>query len=127
MELTQQDIKEINQECPDDQGIFTEPYGIPVHIKEPAIYMRYETGGMSGGNCWGDKSSSYIINKKPKFKVLNIVLKKLKPELTFLDFQEIEELIHTNEEHEYQYYGNSSDYKIEYIILSELISLLKTL
>ena len=46
-------IKEINNKCPYNQGIFKEPYGIPIHIKELVVYCRYETGGYSGGNCWG--------------------------------------------------------------------------
>jgi len=31
--LTEEQIKEINSKCPYNQGIFLQPYGIPVHIK----------------------------------------------------------------------------------------------
>lgn len=127
MELTKEDIDEINDQCPSDQGIFTEPYGIPVHIKEPVIYMRWETGGKKGGNCWGDKSSHYEGDPKPQFKALDLVLKKLKPDLTYLQYREIECLVHSNEEIEWEYYGNSTDYGIEYIILDELLNLLDRL
>lgn len=48
MELTQEQIEAINKECPYNQGVFREPYGIPVKIKEPVIYCRYEIGGYSG-------------------------------------------------------------------------------
>ena len=126
MELTKEDILQINKEAPSDQGIFKEPWGIPVHIKEHVVYMRWNTGGMSGGNCWGDDPHSYRGDSKPIFKALDLVLKKLKPDVTFLQFRELNDLIHTNRETQYEYYGNSDDYEIEYIILSELIKKLET-
>ncbi len=128
MELTKSDIEEINKLCPDsEQGIYTEPYGIPVHIKEPVIYMRYEVGGVGGGSCWNDSNSEpYTKDERPSFKVLDLTLKRLCPNLTFLQFREVEELIHTNEESDYEYYGNSTDYEIKYVIISEIINLLNT-
>lgn len=123
--MTKEQIEKINKECPYNQGIFAEPYGIPVHIKEPVIYMRYEIGGVSGGSCWDNSNPQpYTVNEKPKFKVLDLVLSELKPDLTYLQYRKIEDLIHTNEEAEYHYYGNSTDYKVEYIILSELEAVL---
>jgi len=53
--MTADEIKEINSLCPEDQGIFTQPSMIPIHIKEPVIYCRYSTGGRRGGSCWGGK------------------------------------------------------------------------
>lgn len=120
-------IKEINDKCPYNQGIFEEPYGIPVHIKEPVIYCRYETGGYSGGSCWDDSNPEYYSEDIPKdrFKVLDIVLEVLFPEIKYLQYKQIEELIHDNDETECEYYGNSTDWKCEYIILSELESLIE--
>ena len=45
------------------------------------------------------------------------------PELTFLQFREIDKLIHNNDETEHEYYGNSIKYKIEFIIVRELENL----
>lgn len=120
--MTQEEIEEINEKCPSNQGIFVQPSMIPVHIKEPVIYCRYETGGYSGGSCW-DYSDPRPYTEEPprdRFKVLELVLEKLKPDITFLQYKKIEEMIHSNEETEYEYYGNSTDWKVEYIILSEL-------
>ena len=64
---------------------------------------------------------------KNRLKVLDIVLSKIYPNISYLGYREIEELIHTNEETELEYYGNSSDWKVEYIILSELESLIEKL
>ena len=121
MNLTKEDIDAINRECSNsEQGIYKEPYGIPVRIKEPVIYMRWETGGIGGGSCWGTEHYNKEGEPKPKFKILDLVLKRLKPDISFLEFREIEELIHTNSETQHHYYGNSSEYSIEYIVLHEL-------
>jgi len=122
IKMTQEEIKEINAKCPYNQGIFVEPSMIPVHIKEPVIYCRYETGGYSGGSCWDDSDPQPYYNDVPKdrFKVLELVLEKLKPNITYLQYKKIESMIHDNEETEHEYYGNQTDWKVEYIVLSEL-------
>jgi len=131
MELSKEQIEKINLAAPNDwqmseQGIFTEPYGIPVNIKEPVIYCRYTAGGYSGGSCYGDDARFFERGVPAnRMKVLELVIKELKPDITFFQYKELEELIRTNEETEEEYYGNSTDYKIEYILLSELINFLK--
>lgn len=119
--LTPEQIITINKMCPYDQGIFVEPYGIPVHIKEPVIYSRYEVSGFSGGGYQDDADAkSYTVPvPKDKMKVLDIVLKTCFPSISYLDYKEIEGLIQTNEQTTHECYGNSTDYMIEYIILSD--------
>lgn len=127
MILTKEQIEKINKKCPYEQGIFTEPWGIPCKIKEPVIYTRYTTGGYQGGSCWGDEAT-YHTEQEPanKFKVLDIILEELMPNITYLQYRKIEQLIHTNEETHYEYYGNSTDSKVEYIKLSEFLKLLES-
>ena len=127
--MTNEQIKEINDRCPYDQGIFTEPWMIPTHIKEPVIYCRYETGGCRGGSCWDDSDPYPYTAVVPtdRFKVLDLVLVILKPNISYLQHEKIESMIHDNEETEYEYYGNSTDWKVEYIILSELEKYLNTI
>ena len=133
MELSKDQIKKINSLAPNEwqtneQGIFVQPWGIPTHIKEPVIYMRWHVGGISGGSCWDSSNPQPYTsdNKKPAFKVLDLILLELNPNITFLQFREIETLIHTNSETEYEYYGNCTDFEIEYIILSDLIKMLES-
>ena len=122
MELTKEQIEKINKECPYEQGIFTEPYGIPNHIKEPVIYCKWESGGVSGGSCWDSSDPRDYTSDAPKdkMKVLDITLKELKPNLTFLEFRMIEGLIQNSQETEWEYYGNCTNWVIEYIKLSDL-------
>ena len=81
-----------------------------------------------GGNYRGNSPYKYE-NDIPndRFVVLDLVLEKIKPNISYLQFKKIEKMIHTNEETEYAYYGNSTDWKVEYIILSELEKYLETL
>jgi hypothetical protein len=61
------------------------------------------------------------------FKVLDLVLKELKPNITFLQYREIEELVRKGDgSDDKDYYGNCTDFAFEYIVLSELINLLET-
>jgi hypothetical protein len=125
--MTKEEIKEINDRCPDEQGIFIEPSMIPVHIKEPVIYRRFKTSAMEGGNCWGDKPVYVKYDEKNEnWVALDLVLEKLNPNITYLQYKKINNLIHDNSECYYEYYGNSTDYKVQYIILSELEDFLNT-
>lgn len=132
MELNQSQIDKINKACSDNynanQGVYFQPNGVPVRIKELVIYTRYETGGVSGGSCWDSSDPRPYTEEPPKnkFKVLDMVLKELMPNITYLQFKEIDSLIHSEEESEREYYGNHTDYKVEYIVLSELYKLLET-
>ena len=109
-----------------DQGIFKEPYGIPNGEHRQVIYMRYATGGMQGGSCWGDEARPYTTGAHPGFIALDIVLKELCPNISFMQYKEIEHLIQSNEETHYEYYGNSTDYVIEYIPVEELLNYLRS-
>ncbi len=119
--MTQDLIDKINAECPYEQGIFKEPYCVPNDLKEYVVYMKYETGGVTGGSYHEDSvNRDYVKTERPVFKALDLTLKELMPDLSYLQYKEIEELILNNEDTEYEYYGNSKDWKVEYIILSQL-------
>jgi hypothetical protein len=121
MRLSEEQIKDINSGSPSEQGVFTEPWGIPVSIKEPVVYMRYSPGGWSGGGYRGEEPSRYTNSEVPEFDVLDMVLKVLKPDISYLDYKMIvKKLVQTNEDTEREYYGNSTDWIVKYIILSEL-------
>jgi len=121
-------IEEVNKECPENQGIFSEPYCIPVDIKEPVLYTRYETGGVTGGSyheysCNRDYSKDEPSNK---WEVLDIAIRKLKPDNSFLysDYKKILELVHDNTDTDIEYYGNYTHWRVEYILLSDLLTAL---
>lgn len=125
--LTKELIEKLNsQTSSSEQGIYVQPYGIPVSIKEAVIYMRHETGGVTGGSCWQNSHNRRYFNEEPDFEILDMVLNELHPNITYLQYKKIANIIHTNEETQYEYYGNSIDYTIKYIVVSDLIKLLES-
>lgn len=132
MGLTQEQIEKINSDAPmewqeNEQGIFSEPNGIPDNVKGLVVYMRWMTGGIGGGSCWDDSDPQPFIsdNENPSFIVLDLVLKELCPKISYLDFRKIDDLIKCDENTEWEYYGNCSEFSIKYIVLSELIALIE--
>jgi hypothetical protein len=123
MELTQTQIEAINKECPYGQGIFREPFGIPNNIKELVVYAKWTSGGR-GGSCWDDENTvnEHYDCYRPSdaFKVLDITLKVLRPDITLLEYREIEALKQSNTETDYGYYGDYTEDTIEWIKLSDL-------
>ena len=130
MRISKEQIEAINKQCPMDwqvneQGIFSQPYGIPDKIKSPVIYMRWETGGVSGGSCWDSSDPQpYEISETPEFEALDITIKELAPNISYLMYRKIEKLIKDSTITEWEYYGNCTDFGIKYIVLDDLLRLL---
>lgn len=127
MELTKEQIDEINYNKKDyEQGLFHEPWGIDVNEHRLVIYQRILTGGKSGGSCWGTEAKPYHVTPDlDSWEVLDTVLEKLAPGITYLQYRKImKTLVHSNEEEEYQYYGNYDDYIVRWIPVDDLIQFL---
>lgn len=132
--LTESQIEVINKLAPYDldghsEGIFKEPYGIPVIIKDYVIYCKYESGGYTGGSYHENSYARPYTADPPsnKMGIIDLVLKELMPNITYLQYKEIDKLIRETSDSETDYYGNSTDYVIEYIVLNDLYSYLDTL
>ena len=129
--LTEEDIKLINGSGEFDswyQGIYKEANGVPNDMKDIAIYMRWNTGGVSGGSCWESSDPQpYDGEDEPDFKVLDMVLAKLAPSITYLHYKEVEKLIISTETSDYHYYGNYDEYEIKFLPLPVLYKLLEKL
>jgi len=124
--LTEDEIKAFNdrEDVPFDQGIYLQPYGIPTDVKTHVIYGRYRSGGYSGGGYWEDSKVERFSEKKPQdaFLAFDIALTVICPEISFLHYRIVRDgLLRTADYSDgHDYYGNSSDYEIEYIVLDEL-------
>jgi hypothetical protein len=131
--LTQEQIDKINSLAPSvyarhEEGIFYQPSGIPVDIKEYVIYSRFLKSGEDGGSCWGHMPEPFE-NEEPKnrMEVLDLVLKEICPNITFMQYKGIDNLIKEGYEKEREYYGNYSEYSIKYLPLSTLYTYLDSL
>lgn len=127
MELTKEQIEEINEECEYGQGVFREPFGIPNDIKGLVVYTKWESGGRKG-SCRDDENTvnDDYTSDRPNdcFVVLDKVLNILKPDISYLDFKKIEALKNSNEETDHGYYGDYTSDTIEWIVLDDLIEAL---
>ena len=127
MKLTEEQIKDINDQCPYDQGIFKEPFGIPDNIKEHVIYTKWDSGGRSG-SCYDDENTineDYEFDRPDDaFKILDITLAILRPNINNLLYEQIKLLIESNKETDYGYYGDYTTDTIEWIKLSDLYRIL---
>lgn len=125
--LTQEDIKHINEICPYEQGIFIQPNHIPTNIKEPVIFMQWESSGRPG-SCWDDDDT---VNEEyfnefnlQEFKVLHLILEKLDKTI---DNATLESIIHHEPEFDNTsngYYGDYENDSVTWILLSDLYKVL---
>lgn len=113
-----------------DRGIYTEPFGVPDSEKRYVIWERYEKNGYVGGNYNGDEAE-YFENEKPDnfFEHFDLILEEIVPNLSFLHYRKVQrELIKNSEKGErWDYYGNSTNWEIQYVVIDELEELLKGL
>lgn len=126
-------IKQINDLCPENQGIFVQGSGIPVDIKEPCLYSRWDSGGAAGGSCWDEGDDEGAISYEGimpdnVYAVVDITLnalgiKDIPPYLRNLIMSRWDYNIDTDHE----YYGNYTDWKVEFMKVSELEHVLKSL
>ena len=131
MEITKEIIDKINKACPMDwqvneQGIFKQPFGVPDNIDGYVIYMRYESGGVRGGSCWDSSNPTpYTNDDVPNFEVLDIFLKEVCPQISYLKYKEIENSILDSTDSEWEYYGNRTDFEIKYIRLDRVLEIVE--
>ncbi len=81
------------------------------HYDDGKIIQKHETGGASGGNCWGDSAERYSNSKsEDAFKPLDTILTKVCPNITYLKYREIESLLMEDQDSDREYYGNYTNY-----------------
>lgn len=96
-------------------------------IERHFIWMSHETGGVCGGSCWDDSHPHPYHNSEPmpQFIAFYQILERVVPNLTFLQAKVMEPIvIKETSDTENEYYGNSTDYAIKYVNLTDLYNYL---
>ena len=77
--------------------------------------VEWRTGGMSGGNCWGDKPSYRVdADDVPELTMLDELFEEMCPEMTFLAYKRVmQDLIEQDSRTDREYYGNYTTYSIQ--------------
>lgn len=93
-------------------------------FEENTIGIKWITGGMRGGSCWDEGNSQRYASEgdpKPEFEDLDLILEKVMSNITFLQYKKLcKFLIKEKSWSEDEYYGNSTNYIINYIFIDEL-------
>ena len=87
------------------------------------IYLKHETGGVSGGSCWDESNPQPYHNSEPmpEFDALYSILEKINPQMPFLQVRKIlNTLVKSCYYVDREYYGNSTTYLIKYVNLKDL-------
>lgn len=101
---------------------FTDFYENPEYSRNHdtmfGCYVDWNTGGYSGGSCWGDKAERYDSDDpEPEFEQLDLILTEICPNVTFLQYKKIcKSIIKSSNRTEYGYYGNETDYTRKYFL-----------
>lgn len=95
--------------------------------KDDLIFSTYiNAGGLSG--AWTDEPPEpYTSHEEQDFSDLKNYLKKLKINLTDLQFKNLISKFHEGEYSERDYYGNRDDYKVSYLSAKEIYDYLNSI
>jgi hypothetical protein len=79
-----------------------------------AFYLAFETGGASGGDCWGDSARSYStpVEGGDEFEALDQFLEEHFPKIPFLAYRKLMRQVEKFEYRDSDPYGNSTTYQV---------------
>jgi hypothetical protein len=96
-------------------------------LSECGLSVSWNTGGASGGSCWGDDPVEYTTNEtQPDFEKLDDLLMLTCPNLPFHIYRDLCDICIQHSDYTYrEYYGNYSEYSMVWVDLKNLYEFLK--
>lgn len=87
----------------------------------------WTTGGLGGGNCWGDGADYPIeAEEEREFTSLDKTLALIWPNISYLEYKNLaKELIEVKDTSSYEYYGNYTTHSEKIVDLEQLLNYLK--
>ena len=78
-------------------------YGSPLYYQ-----VEWVTGGLTGGNCWGDNADQSVSSDpEPELELLDQFLEVICPALTLRQYRELTATVVNRDSYtDYEYYGN---------------------
>lgn len=89
------------------------------------LYKEWTIGGMTGGNCWGNKPYPIDCEEEPEFTSLDKLLFEVCPNIGFMQYKMLLQSIETCEREDLEYYGNYTKIKLKVIKIEDLYNKLK--
>lgn len=95
---------------------------------DPHLYVKWSTGGVSGGSCYGGDNYAYTNSDPvPDLTSLDLILEAIKPDLTFLQYKRLVAAVQQHDSwKEDEYYGNSTNYTCKKVRLRDLFDFLSS-
>lgn len=87
------------------------------HGTEHYYEVSWITGGMCGGNCWGDSADQYV-SPEPESDLclLDELLESVAPGLTVKQYKQLlADVVRRDDRSDYEYYGNHTTYGIKQV------------
>lgn len=81
----------------------------------------HSESGQSGGNCWNNDSHGFSRSQEP-FPFIEKILEGICPNISFLNFRKLSEVVKSGEYTVREYYGNYTDYSFSWVNLKELFN-----
>jgi hypothetical protein len=96
------------------------------HGTPDAYEVEWQTGGMAGGNCWGE-DENYPLDAEPvpDLDLLDEFLEKICPTMSIFVYKRlIKDIVEQTSRHESEYYGNYTTYGIKRVNFRNLYDFL---
>lgn len=105
------------KECGDDICIWFDQ-----RAENPELSIRWTTGGMTGGSCWGGKVEYPVeAEPEPEFESLDKLLERYSPSITFLQYKRLMSYAVTKDDSDGgDYYGNYYNHTKKSIKLKDI-------
>ena len=102
------------------------------HLRWPhgtdAYYeVSWVSGGMCGGNCWGDSADTEVSSEpEPDLDKLDELLEYVAPSMTIKQYKKLRaEVVYRDSRSDYEYYGNYTTYGVKRVEFDKLYQTLK--
>lgn len=89
------------------------------------VSSSWVTGGLCGGNCWGDEPNQSVTPQpEEEFILLDDLLEELVPGMKLSQYRKVREHIKHGSYTEYEYYGNHYVKAFKFILIDDIVSAL---
>lgn len=92
------------------------------------IYVEWETGGYSGGSCWGGTPEAYTTgNPDEDLVAFDVLVEVLRPDIRFMDYRIMKGALVKSGSYSsgHDYYGNSTNTGYREVRLQDLYEYMK--
>ena len=108
-----------------DFDVVLDPVSKDLHLTNAFMSESWVIGGSTGGSCWGGNANTpRPAEEEPEIWELDEFLEQVMPMVTHLQYKRLASKIGTLDYYVSEYYGNSYEYRVQYLRFDDLIAIL---